>query len=233
MKRIEESKYYYITENGVVYTNSKGKGLRELKQKLDTSKYYRVCLVMENCENKNFLVHRLVAKAYIDNPEGLEYVNHKDGDKLNNHFSNLEWVTSGDNQRHAYSTGLKNIPRGESNGRNRLSEEDVLSIYWRLYEGARNIDIRREYDIGSGTLTCIKNKTNWKYLLQDLPDIPIRQRSNKLSEDTVRWICRKFVEGYSSVEVYSMSNNLSVTIHQIEDIKRRKCHSSISCEYDW
>lgn len=50
---------------------------------------------------KSFLIHRLVAKAFIKNPRNLEYVNHVDNDKFNNHVLNLEWVTKRENACHA------------------------------------------------------------------------------------------------------------------------------------
>lgn len=52
------------------------------------------------------LVHRVVALAWVPNPHGHRYVNHKDGNKLNNDYLNLEWCTASENELHAHRTGL-------------------------------------------------------------------------------------------------------------------------------
>lgn len=87
-------------------------------------------------------VHTLVAEAFIGpRPAGME-VNHKDGNKLNNRPGNLEYVTSGENQRHSYALGLREPTRGELNGKNLLTEEKVREIYKirsELGYGARRI----------------------------------------------------------------------------------------------
>ena len=57
-------------------------------------------------DGKTVKVHRLVAKSYIPNPQNKPEVNHKDGNKQNNHVSNLEWVTSSENGLHSYKLGL-------------------------------------------------------------------------------------------------------------------------------
>lgn len=64
--------------------------------------YLRVVL-SSNGEVKKFLVHRLVAMAFIPNPEDKPTVNHKDGDKQNNCVENLEWNTYSENNQHKYT----------------------------------------------------------------------------------------------------------------------------------
>lgn len=61
-------------------------------------------------------IHRLVAEAFIGFTEERKYVNHIDGDRTNNHVSNLEICTSGENQKHAYRTGLRGSSASTKNG---------------------------------------------------------------------------------------------------------------------
>lgn len=75
---------------------------------LDThSQGYKIVYLHSNGKREKFRVHRLVALAFIKNKLGKKYVNHIDGNKSNNSVSNLEWVTSSENQLHAYKNGLK------------------------------------------------------------------------------------------------------------------------------
>ena len=67
--------------------------------------YSRIKLCKYNVE-KNIFAHRLVANAFMTNPNGYRVVNHKDGNKLNNHISNLEWCTHKENIIHAIEIGL-------------------------------------------------------------------------------------------------------------------------------
>lgn len=72
------------------------------------SKYLCVGLSKEG-KTKTFLIHRLVAIAFLPNPEGKREVNHKNGNKIDNSVENLEWCTSSENQLHAYKNKLQVI----------------------------------------------------------------------------------------------------------------------------
>lgn len=70
------------------------------------SRGYKKIELYLNGTSRKYYVHRLVATAFINNPNKREFVNHIDGHKDNNHYTNLEWVTKSENVIHAYSTGL-------------------------------------------------------------------------------------------------------------------------------
>lgn len=70
---------------------------------------YMMVSLYQNAKRKSALVHRLVAEAFIPNPENKPTVNHKNGDKYNNQVDNLEWMTQRENLLHAYKMGL-NVP---------------------------------------------------------------------------------------------------------------------------
>lgn len=97
------SELYEVSDFGHVRSVKSGK---LLKQHIDHGGYVYVCLCKPG-EKKNKKVHRLVADAFIRNPEIKDFVNHKNGVKTDNSVSNLEWCTKSENERHARKHGLK------------------------------------------------------------------------------------------------------------------------------
>lgn len=94
----------------------------------NSKKYWRVCIQVNN-KQKRFAVHRLVALAFLPNPLNLPQINHIDGNKDNNHVSNLEWCDNGYNQRHAIEHGLKSTVSMSQNAHSRkLTEEQVAFV---------------------------------------------------------------------------------------------------------
>jgi serine/threonine protein phosphatase 1 len=82
----------------------------------------------KNNQGKTSSVHRIVAEAFLPNPDNLPCVNHKDGNKYNNCVDNLEWCTYTHNNIHALKTGLRVIPSGTKNKMSKLSYEEVVEI---------------------------------------------------------------------------------------------------------
>lgn len=107
MKEINGFPGYFVTEKGNIFSNKKGK-VTVLKPFRGTSNgkktYYLVGIIDESGVRKKKLVHRLVAEAYIPNPNNLPEVNHKDKNILNNSVDNLEWVTRKENLAQSYET---------------------------------------------------------------------------------------------------------------------------------
>jgi len=88
-------------------------------------------------------VHRLVAKAFIPNPNNLPCINHVDGDKTNNHVSNLEWCDHSYNMKHACDTGLVKSPGSVKRRVRQLLNGQVVGTFESVSEAARSISINR------------------------------------------------------------------------------------------
>lgn len=106
--------YYQISSSGRVKSVRRRikteRSFRNIDERLRTLVEvhgYLYCELWKENDHKRYAVHRLVAEAFLDNPDSLPQVNHKDGDKKNNNVTNLEWCTQSDNNYHSYKTGLK------------------------------------------------------------------------------------------------------------------------------
>lgn len=102
---------YEVSSLGRVRSYANGRwGNKEdpivLKQRNTTNGYLSVYLRKSGGKAKDFRIHRLVAEAFVSNPDAKPDVNHIDGDKHNNCAENLEWVTKSENSIHAFANGL-------------------------------------------------------------------------------------------------------------------------------
>ena len=119
-------------KNGQGYRITKERVLKNIKDSYN----YEVVRLCRNCKNTQPKVHRLVAQAFIKNPNNKPQVNHKDGVKSNNFWKNLEWATCQDNIRHAYKTGLKNSDSVKKKVA-QIRDGKVLKIWKSQSEAAR------------------------------------------------------------------------------------------------
>lgn len=152
------SELFEISNNGDVFSKRSGK---ILNPQINQSGYLRFVTTI-NGEKINFGIHRAVACTFIPNPENLPEVNHIDGEKLNNHFSNLEWVTNQENQIHAVNHDLKQC-FGEDNPAAKLTEKDILYIRDNYIPNSKEFGQRalaRQFNVSK---TCIRDIILNKY----------------------------------------------------------------------
>jgi hypothetical protein len=126
--RISNKGFVLSLGNGIS-TDPRTKLKRVLKTQIKANGYEQVKLCKGGA-NKFFTIHRLVALHFIEKEKDKKEVNHIDGNKLNNNVKNLQWVTSSENQKHAFRMGLQKPIRGKDNAQsikvNQLSLDGVL-----------------------------------------------------------------------------------------------------------
>ena len=105
--KIKDYTNYLICGSGAVYSLQK-KSARKLKPEVTAKGYLRIDLYKDNVR-KHCRIHRLVAQAFIPNPQGFDTVDHIDGNKKNNCISNLQWLSNGDNTRKYHGKPLQDI----------------------------------------------------------------------------------------------------------------------------
>ena len=155
-----QHKGYFVNEQGEVFSNLRG-NIKKLKPVMTNRGYGRVSI---SSIRKNISVHRLVAEAYLDKPDGCDIVEHLDGNKLNNHVSNLKWSTQSENIKRAHKHGVMMDNRGEKHPNSKLSDMDVDTIVY-LYVTLQwpQHKIAKEFGVDQSNISLILNKKrrNW------------------------------------------------------------------------
>lgn len=154
---------YQIDTDGNVWSIGYGKELI-LKQALQNNRYFVVTLCKQK-KHKSHTIHRLIAEAFIPNPENKPQVNHINGDKKDNRIENLEWVTASENIRHAFENGLKISLKGEKTGSAKLKNSDIVEIFNLRKLGWTQQKIADKFGVCNQLISLILNKKNWKHII--------------------------------------------------------------------
>lgn len=131
-----------------------------LKSHLNSRGYLRLQLFKNNVF-KRFFIHRLIANAFISNPNKKPNINHINGIKTDNRIENLEWCTNSENIKHAFKTGLNVSLKGEKHIRAKLTNEQVLAI---RKDNRSTRKIAKDYNVGKTQIGYIKQNITWRHL---------------------------------------------------------------------
>ncbi len=152
-----ERSFTGINKLGFKYTMTRGGGnLKPFKNRFG---YLLVTFIgdWKTFKNKKYTVHRLVAEAFIPNPENKEHVNHKDGNKLNNHVDNLEWATPKENSKHSVKNGLTSCI-GATHYMTIFKPDDIILI---RNSNDKDKILAEKYGVHHSTINKIRKRKNW------------------------------------------------------------------------
>jgi len=156
---------YLISDSGFVWSVA----AKTILKHTTNEKGYRRVTLSKNSELKNITVHRLVARAFVENLHFKKQVNHIDGDKKNNFKENLEWVTPSENVYHSYEKGLASN-QGSKHPRAKLTEEDIPKIFQLRDGGKTNLEIAEVFDVSRQAISKVLNGRSWGHVFDKISE---------------------------------------------------------------
>lgn len=152
--------HYQISSTGKIYSIKTNRLISQNHYR----EGYKMTILSKNNISKQFSVHRLVAEVFVPNPFNKPIVNHKDGNKSNNYWLNLEYVTSSENTYHAIRTGLKRILKGEEIYNCKVKDIEVFEIFKLRKDGLTLKQIGDIFGIKISTVYNILSGNSRKHL---------------------------------------------------------------------
>lgn len=238
-------KDYSITKCGKVYSHISNKHMKPSV----TRGYLRINIYnSDNGKKKNVHIHTLVAKMFLHSYEDGFVVNHKDGDKFNNNFENLEWISQQDNIIHSVATGLRTpcfsynglVPTSEQVvydynekegrvGKHLSNEYDVRKCCELLQKGYRSIDVCMMTGLNRNNINRLKLKTfkKWEHITKDYDFSKIPLRNYTLELDIIK-VCEMIRDG---VGCRTIAKETGLHLSTVKGIKTKRSHSHISDKY--
>ena len=218
IKQIKRFPRYSVSDCGKVFS-TRGQEM-VLQENIDG--YYVVNLYIDG-KYYHRRVNRLVAETFIPNPENLPIVNHKDHDRKNNHFSNLEWCTEEYNSR----VSVEMYPE-KRKALAKITKDQAIEICELVEQGCRNKEIQEKTDVPLDIIKKIRAGVTWTEVSKNYNLV---RSKRSVSEATVRFICNKIAEGLKNREILELVESKGVTRSLIKHIRGKTTWAWVSNDY--
>lgn len=180
-----------------------------------TREYMQIELYQDS-KGKTFHVHRLVAETFIPNPDNLPEVNHRDGQKYNNHVSNLEWVTHAQNMRHAVDTGLQVVIHGEDHKKAVLTNADAAYIRENP-DGLTGVELAEKFGVMPAIISNIQIGRSYKTAGGE-----IRKTKRQRTPDEIRAKIRaEYKPGVYGCGLQALAKKYGISVATVHDIIKK------------
>lgn len=235
---------YCITEDGKIFSLISD---RFLTNNMMTSGYEKCHIKNDDGLLKHCSIHRSVALMYVENPKDKPFVNHIDENKLNNHYTNLEWVTDAENKqlwhdnnpdKHSSIKSYTKIPKEEhileespELGGKDFNNETVNRICSLYRNGYRITDINKMTGFRMSVIGHLVkgNYPIWKDIV-DSYNMSNIDKVKRLKEGKISEICELLSQGKGVMEVSRLTEISRTTVG---GIKNRRFYTKVSSRYEW
>ena len=223
---------YLISSFGRIFSinyKHKKNSCKQLKTKIDDDGYEFIVIHYGN-KSYGFNVHRMVALIFIpnDDPKHKTQVNHKNGNKLKNHVSNLEWCTPKENIEHAWKYELAHSI-GENNGNNVYKEKDIRKVCELLEEDYSINDISKKTGVSYVMIHYVYKRKNWVEISKEYNFDNYTYGKSK--KKFINNIC-EYLQN-TDYSISEIAEKCKVKESKVRDILRGHSYASISSNYDF
>ena len=228
---------YTITNIGFVINDDTGR----IQIPYTSNRGYLIVNLSYKGKRKKVSIHRLVATYFLDNPNNLPEVNHKDGNKNNNSVTNLEWCTPQQNVIHSFDYHLNHS--GEDNKLSKITNNQAMKICKYLEENVLTMtEIAEEVGTTRKTVSHIKNKESWTRVSKyyNIDNYSIKDKNvlyadnhprSKIKSTDVKKICEMIEDNKLTLREISQKTGVSYQI--VRNIYYKTTWKSISKNYNF
>lgn len=204
---------YDVTEDGQVWSRNKQRFMKLAEHRC---KYFFVQLVDDNGISHNRYVHRLVASMFIPTNDPSLQIDHIDGNKHNNHYTNLRWVTNRENAHAAMANGL--MPHAV------FDDAAVHEICRAIASGESVASIAKKTGYPASAIYAIRLKRNWTHI-SDMYTFPDKRKRIQTPDTSVHQICKLILDGYADNQISNITHVPTILVHRIR-VKQNYKHIS-------